>query len=454
MKKPNAYICKDQYSGMRIIWFILLFILSLNLSAQNQEKAELEKKKRQTLQEIEQLNRQFDEIKKNRKESLGQLALIQNKIRLRNQVIQNINRQVGVINKDIDFSYREMLRLRNDLDTLKMNYAQNVVYAYKNRSRYDFLNFLFSASNFNDAIRRISYMRAYRGYRTQQVEAIRKTENLYREKIGQLTANRNEKTLVLEDETKERTELEKDRKEQDHIVRKLKTREKEVNKNIAAKRKQANELEAAIKAVVRREIEMAKKEAERKAKEDRERKLKEEKESTSKEKSVKPGTTAEKAVVKKEETPKKQESYLEYNKEDLALGNNFESNRGRLPFPVDNGYISIPFGSYTVPGTNIKGNQDFITIAAPTGTPVKAVFEGEVVSVFDVGGMSAVMLKHGKYFTTYSNLISAQVSKGQTIKVGQILGRVGENLEGEGQLDFILTREAQMLNPQAWLRDR
>ncbi|HMP87696.1 MAG TPA: M23 family metallopeptidase, partial [Lacibacter sp.] len=94
----------------------------------------------------------------------------------------------------------------------------------------------------------------------------------------------------------------------------------------------------------------------------------------------------------------------------------------------------------------------FITIASPVGTNVKSVFEGEVVSVFDVGGMSAVMLKHGKYFTTYSNLSAVTVSKGQQVKVGQVLGKVGSNLEGDGQLDFILTREAQMLNPQSWLR--
>jgi septal ring factor EnvC (AmiA/AmiB activator) len=453
MNMMNAYICKVQPGIMRITSIFLFVLLSLSCFAQNQEKAELEKKKRQTLQEIEQLNRQFEEIKKNRKESLGQLALIQNKIRLRNQVIENINRQVRVINKDIDYSYREMLRLRKDLDTLKMNYAQNVVYSYKNRSNYDFLNFLFSASNFNDAIRRVAYMRAYRSFRTHQAEAIAKTETLYRDKINQLRENRKEKTIVLEDETKEKTELEKDRNEQDHIVKKLKSREKEVNKIIAAKRKQANELEAAIKAVVKREIELAKKEAERKAKEERERKVREEKEMAAREK-TKPTAEKEKPVIKKEEPVKKQESYLEYNKEDLALGNSFESNKGKLPFPVDNGYISIPFGTYTVPGTNIKGSQDFITIAAPVGTVVKAVFEGEVVSIFDVGGMSAVMLKHGKYFTTYSNLNSTQVSKGQTVKIGQSIGRVGENLEGEGQLDFILTRESQMQNPQSWLRGR
>ncbi|HMO33589.1 MAG TPA: peptidoglycan DD-metalloendopeptidase family protein [Lacibacter sp.] len=448
---------------MRTLVFIVFLLLPAFLAAQSNERAELEKKKKQTQQEIDVLNRQYEEIKRSKKESLGQLTLIQSKIRLRNQVIDNINKQVRVIDGQINESYREMRRLRKDLDTLKMDYAQNVVYAYKNRSKYDFLNFLFSATSFNDAMRRVNYMRAYQSYRTQQVEAIQKTEVLYKQKITELTNNRKEKSSVLQDQTKEMGELVKDKKEQDEVVNKLKKREKEVNNMIASKRKQANQLEAAIKAVVQREIAAARKEAERKVKEDRDRKEKEEKDRLAREKATanpaedpavsKPVTTAPVATapVKKEE-PKRTASYLEYNKEDLALGTSFENSRGRLPYPVDNGYVAIPFGSYTVPGTSIKGSQDFITIASPVGTNVKSVFEGEVVSVFDVGGMSAVMLKHGKYFTTYSNLSAVTVSKGQQVKVGQVLGKVGSNLEGDGQLDFILTREAQMLNPQSWLR--
>jgi septal ring factor EnvC (AmiA/AmiB activator) len=446
---------------MRYFFFLLfVFMIPFSLWSQTTERTELEKKKKQTLQEIETLNRQFNEVSKSKKQSLGQLALIQKKIALRNQVIENINKQVRVINKDIDYSYREMLRLRKDLDTLKINYAQNVVYAYKNRSKYDFLNFLFSATNFNDAIRRVAYMRAYRSYRTQQVEAIQKTEVQYREKINLLQNNRKEKTSTLQDQGKEMGLLVKDKQQQDDVVNNLKKREKEINKVIAAKRQQANQLESAIKAVVKREIDLARKEAERKAKEEKDRIAKENakiaasKPATTTTTTTTTPTTTTTAPVKKEEPVKEKVSYLEYNKEDLALGNSFESNRGKLPYPVDNGYVAIPFGSYTVPGTNIKGSQDFITIASPVGTNVKAVFEGEVVSVFDVGGMYAVMLKHGKYFTTYSNLASVVVSKGQTIKVGQQIGKVGANLEGDGQLDFILTREAQMQNPQSWLRNR
>jgi murein DD-endopeptidase MepM/ murein hydrolase activator NlpD len=112
------------------------------------------------------------------------------------------------------------------------------------------------------------------------------------------------------------------------------------------------------------------------------------------------------------------------------------------------------FGKNTVPGTNIYFNQDFITIASPSGTAVKACFDGEVRSVFDVGGNTAVMIQHGKYFTTYSNLSSANVTKGQMVKTGQVIGRVGTNLDGDGELNFVLARENQMINPTPWLRSR
>lgn len=441
----------------RILVIITLLLLQLSVAAQQpNERAELEKKRKETLREIDILNNQYNEIKKSKKASLGQLAVIQRKLELRNKIINDINKQVNVINVNINNSYKEMRRLQKDLDTLKMNYAQNVVYSYKNRSNYDFLNFLFSASNFNDAVRRIAYMRAYRNYRSQQLDAIVKTEKLYKEKIVELSNNKKEKTAVLGEQTKEMGELVKDKNEQAAVVNDIKKKEKEINSTLAAKKKQAQQLQSSITAVINREIKAAKIEADRLEKERIAKEkanaatvINEAKNNTSTTVTT-PKTTP---AVKKEET-KKPASYLEYNKEDIALGANFESNKGRLPFPVDNGYISGFYGSNVVPGTSIKYNQDFITISSPVGTSVKACFDGEVMSVYDIGGMTAVTLKHGKYFTTYSNLSSANVSKGQQVKTGQLIGRVGENLDGDGELNFILARELQFINPTGWLRSR
>ena len=443
---------------LKIILLSVCTLLTVALVAQ--DKAELEKKRKQTLQEIDVLNKQYSDVKKNTKQSIGQLTLIQKKIQLRNEVINNINKQVRTIEQDINASYIEMRRLKKDLDTLKLTYAHNVVYAYKNRSSYDVLNFIFSATNFNDAIRRIAYMKAYRSYRADQLAVIHKTEALYKDKIVQLTNNRKEKSTVLKDQSKEMGELVKDKEEQASVVNNLKKKEKEINSTIAAKRKQAQQMQASIQAIINREIAAAKKEADAKAKAERDRiaNAKKEADRIAKENAKNnTGTTTApvaEAPVEKPAATEKKVSYLEYNKEDLALGNSFEVNKGKLPFPVDNGFVSIKYGSYTIPGTTIKGSQDFITITSPLGTSVKSCFNGEVVSVFDVGGNTAVMVRHGKYFTTYSNLSSTTVSKGQTIKTGQVIGRVGTNLDGDGELNFILARENQMINPAPWLRGR
>jgi murein hydrolase activator len=461
LKNGTLIFAPTQTIPMRkslILLSALFLFLSGAVYAQSTERTELEKKRKQTLQEIDILNRQYNEIRQNKKASLGQLAVIQRKIALRNRMIGDINKQVNVINQNINNSYKEMRRLQKDLDTLKMNYAHNVVYAYKNRSNYDFLNFLFSASDFNDAVRRIAYMRAYRNYRSQQLDAIVKTEKLYKEKIVELSNNKKEKTAVLGEQNKEMGELVKDKNEQASVVNDIKKKEKEINKTLAAKKKQAQQLQSSITAVINREIAAAKKEATAKAKAE-EARIKEEAKNNATVTAT-PTTTATvtnktttTTTVKKEET-KKPASYLEYNKEDIALGANFESNRGKLPFPVDNGYIIGNYGSNVVPGTNIKYTQDFITISSPIGTTVKACFDGEVMSVYDVGGMTAVTIKHGKYFTTYSNLSSVNVSKGQQVKTGQSIGRVGENLDGDGEINFILAKELQFINPTGWLRSR
>ncbi len=449
---------------MRKILFVsFTLLLQLLVAAQPAtEKAELEKKRKQTLQEIEILNKQYNEIKKNKKLSLNQLAVVQRKIDLRNQVINDINKQVNNIDKTINSSYREMRRLQKDLDTLKINYAHNVVYAYKNRSNYDFLNFLFSASNFNDAIRRIAYMRAYRTYRTQQVDAINKTDKLYKEKIVQLTNNKKEKSSVLLDQSKEVNELLKDKVEQAAVVNEFKKKETEIGKTLAVKKKQAVALQNATAVLIKRiakEEEEKRKLALKKAQDIKKNQANTTpKTNTSSGTPDKPNTTENPVVttpVNSKPTKENiQQAYEDLNKIEIALGANFESNRGKLPWPVDNGFVSTPFGASVVPGTNLKWNQDWITISSPVGSSVKAVFDGEVVSVSDQNGVSTVAVKHGNYVTMYSNLKSVAVNKGQDISRGTIIGKVDANMEGEGTIEFILLKGAQNLNPASWLRNR
>ena len=436
----------------RIIFTISFFIFSVHgLMAQGQNRSDLEKQRAQIQDEITEVKKSLDDTKKNKKASLGQLALLQRKLRLRQEAINNVNRQIDFIQNDIGRSRNEIAKLKKDLDTLKLQYQKSVVYAYKNRSNYDFLNFIFSASSFNDALKRVEYLKSYRSYREQQTNTIVNTQNLLQEKIGSLERSRREKDEVLAKQEQDKEQLVEEKKEKDLVVNKLKSREKELSRELSAKQKADNKLRASIRAAIDREIRLARQKAL-----EEEKRLKAEALAAAKTES--PAAKADNAAAAPE-TPKKEETTVRKSVFDATPGgeiisDNFEKNRGKLPWPIEKGNIKIPFGNYSIAGTKLFGNNPGLTMETDQNSPVKAIFDGEVVSVFDVEGESNVLIRHGKYFTTYGNLASAGVSKGQKVKAGQVIGSAGANADGNGEIEFLLLLENKNLDPAAWIRRR
>jgi len=415
--------------------------LALKTFAQNpgQNRADLEKEREAIQKEIEDVKRSLDQTKKNKKETLGQLALLQRRLRLRQMAIQNINGQINLIQNDMNQSYQEILKLRKELDTLRKQYAESVVYSYENRTNYDFLNFLFAATSFNDAVKRVAYLKSYRNYRSERADNIRNTQDLLQAKIDGLTVKRKEKDEVLQKQTKERQELEVEKREKDVVVNKLQSQEKELKKEMAAKQKQDQKLGGAIAAAIRRARDEAIREA----------KKKEAANTAAANNAAASKTTTPTNNNPVSATPVKPKNLTVFTSSaDIALSDNFEKNQHRLPWPVDAGNISMAYGPHEyIKG--VKHNNPGITIETNGGSTVKAVFEGEVQSVFNVGEVSAVMIRHGKYFTTYSNLASVSVSKGQQVKTGQSIGRLAD----AGELEFILSDDKNRnLDPQLWLR--
>lgn len=422
---------------------ILSLIVVLTLFAFSgiaQSRAELEKQRSDIQRQIEEVKRSLDQTKKNRKESLGQLALLQKKLKLREAAISNINSQINSIQGDINTSRNEISRLKKDLDTLKMQYAKSIVYAYRNRNNYDFLNFIFSARSFNDALKRVEYLKTYRRYREQHAANIKNTQDLLQKKISGLEVSRKEKDEVLTRQQKEKMVLMDEKKEKDQFVAKLKSKEKELSKELIAKKRADDKLRSAIRAAIEREARLA-----------RMRELEElkKKEAIAKANAEKNPAPSNAAAEKKEvaAAPKKT-SVFEATPEGMIVSDNFEKNKGRLPWPVEQGVVKTPFGNYGIEGTKIVGNNPGITIETASGASVKAVFDGEVSSVFDIEGVNVVLVRHGKYFTTYSGLSSVNVSKGSKVKAGQVLGRAGDN----GEIDFLLLQENRNQNPESWLR--
>ena len=424
-----------------------LLFCSLQSFSQQPSKSDLEKQRASIQQEIEDVKRALDETKRNRKETLGQLSLLQRKLRLREAAIQNINQQINYIQVDMNQSLREIFSLRKELDTLRIQYEESVVYAYKNRSNYDFLNFIFSATSFNDAVKRIEYLKTYRAYREERAENIAKTQVLLQTKINGLKIKRVEKDVALQKQNKERTVLEDEKKEKDQFISKLKSHEKELKKEMADRKRQDDKLQNALRAAVNREIKLA-----------RQREIAEQKKNDAAN-IAKPNANNDNATngnntVTKPTTPKPK-SVLESTPEGQIVSADFERNKGRLPWPVEAGHITIPFGINNVEGlNNIKEDNHGITIETQVGAAVHAVFDGEVSSVFNIEGLMAVSIRHGKYFTAYSNLSSVSVAKGDKVKAGQLLGRAGENEDGNGEINFILMNENRNVNPESWLRRR
>lgn len=424
--------------------------------ASGQSREELEKQRQQLRKEIEQTEKQLQATRSQKKENLLSLKLVDQKVKLQDRVVDNINRDLGLLDNNITLTNREIRKYDRLLDTLKQEYARSMIYAYKNRANYDFLNFVFSSANFNDAMKRLSYLKSYRSFREMQGQNILRTQELRKSKVQELSGVKQKKNATLQVQSKELQVLSQEQKEKERILNELKKQEKQLNTQIASKRKQMQKVDNAIAAAIKRAQEEARRLAIAKAAEEERKRKEAEKAAALKATETKPGETeAPKPVVVKEKpaAPKKPESVLLNSESSIALNASFEKNRGSLPWPVDRGVVLMHYGSNKLPSGTVLDITS-ITISSDIGSPVKSVFDGTVSAVQQIDDMNVVILQHGRYFTTYSNLTGVTVQKGQQVKTGQVLGRVAANFDGIGAIDFYMSNETSNFDPERWLRNR
>jgi septal ring factor EnvC (AmiA/AmiB activator) len=443
--------------------FLVLFLMTVAVASAQQSREELQKKEQELKKELSDLNRQLSETQKNKKLSLNELALIKRKVAKREELVRGINNQINELDNTIYLNELDIYRLRKELDTLKLKYAKSIVFAYKSRGSYEYLNFLFSARNFNDAVKRMAYLKSYRQNRETQAIAIAQSRTMLTQKVDVLNSNKKERMVTLTAQSEQLKVLQEDKKAQDKVVAQLKGQESVIAKQIKDKEKQRVRMQQAVMAIIKREIdEAARKDriAKQKAIDDAKKNAAA---SASKnnntDNTVKNNAAANSA---KNDEPivlakagSRPYSPFESTEEGRETSMHFEQNKGRLPWPVDRGNVFIEFGVSTVPGTKLKQNSDGIHIALPEGSAVKSIADGEVSYVGEVNGDQVVMVRHGKYFTVYQQLSSASVSVGKEVKAGSMLGRSGKSIDGEGSIIFTINNERGVpLNPDQWLRPR
>lgn len=417
---------------------LLLSLLSFAVNAQSRE--ELERQRAQLKKEMEQTQKLLNSNKLKTKESLVQWKLINDKVNLQSRLIDNISKDINLLDNNIYNNQKEINRYNKLLDTLKQEYAKSMVYAYKNRNSYNFLSFIFSAASFNDAIKRVAYLKYYRDYREKQGENITRTQELRKQRVNELGTMKQQKNQVLQTKDKELTALASQKVEKDRIMNELKKQGKQLNSQLSAYTKQMRKVDNAINAAIKKALADAKKAAAAAAK----------KTETVTTNPVKSETKSVSTPTKKAEPAKAPESVL-LNAANSALNENFIKNKGSLPWPVDKGYPLLHFGRNVLPSGTVLDITN-ITIATDIGSNVKTIFDGVVSNIVYIEDMQTVIIQHGKYFSTYSNLSSTSVQRGQNVKTGQVIGKAAANLDGVGAVDFFISDERNNIDPEKWLR--
>ncbi len=454
---------------------LLLFVISLTVCngvIAQKLRNDLQKRQQRLFKEIDALNKQLEQTKDNEKDAMQSFTAIEKKIKAREELANNISSEISQLDGSISLNEKEINRLSGELDTLKINYAKSMVFGYKHRGSNHYLNFLFSATNFNDAIKRMAYLKSYRQYRTTQAETIIKTQNLLKQTKTTLTNNLNEKSAALTAHTTQLTALQQDKEKKDQVVKQLKDQEKELLAEINKREKEKRKLKNAIELAIRKEIEEENKReklrlARLKAEEDEKKRLARAKEiNEAKAARIKaankPNTVKTKPVANDDVAAKGVAGTVKNSKENgstfssVADGSlaslNFKNNKGNLPWPISGGVVSGEFGLQQVT-KNIKVVNDGIFIKTQVGSTVKAVADGQVLTIINLGDYKAVMIKHGDHYTTYNMIDDVTVSKKETVKAGTILGKVSPNLKGEGEFEFMVTNEnGKYFNPRSWLR--
>ena len=428
----------------KLLVLLLAVCLGLPSLAQTNQKIEDLKSQRGQLQEqIKRSESLLLSTQKDVKSQLGDLALINSQLEERRKYIRAMELEMSALDADILKQEKQLKQLQADLKQKQQKYAQSVRYLRKNRSIEEKLMFVFSAEDLNQMYRRLRYVTQYADYQRLQGNQLKQKHAEVETKRKQLLATREEKTLLLAQREEERSQIETKEKQQRALVSQLQKRQRNLQAELKKQRQQSQRLNAQIDKLIEQEIAAAKRRA---AEEERKRKAAAQKAAAGKKK----GEAAPASSTKKggQEVP----MMAEYTG-DRQLSGVFEKNKGRLPMPITGSYAIVSrFGQYAVAGLkNVKLDNKGIDIKGQKGAQARSIFDGEVSAVFQFGGYTNVLVRHGSYISVYCNLASTTVKQGQKLKTHDPIGTVATDASGNTILHFQLRKETTKLNPEQWL---
>ena len=392
------------------IW--LLCSLSIGW-AQDSRQEKLRQQRKQLQQEIKQINSLLFSNTKKKKSALNEVEDLAVKINLRQRLIRVTNEEANRLTQQINVNQRSIDRQRKELADLKADYADMIRYSYASKSGQSRLMFLFSSESFLQAYKRFQYLKQYAAFRKKQGILIAEKTQTLQALNKTLLAQKVRKEALVKENRAVQNSLSEERLEQKELVTALKKRERSLESQIRKKQKQIAAYDKEIQRLIRAAIAASNKAA-----------------------------------------GKGKAAVFTLTPEAQLIGKNFTANKGKLPWPVEQGVVTLGFGTQTHPvvkTTKIQSNG--VTIATPDNAEVRAVFKGKVMQVFSFKGSNpGVLIQHGNYITSYSNLAAVYVKKGQTIEAKEVIGKVFTHPNtGKTELKFSVFQNTTPVNPKGWV---
>ena len=434
---------------------LFVFLVLLNTGLQAQTKEELQRQKVLLQDQIDLASELLLKTKSTKEASLSELQTLNQKIEARNKLIRTMDRQIRSIDREVTHKAKEIKDLERRVDSLKSDYADLIKLAQRQQKPRDQILFILSSSSFAQAAKRMQYFKDMAAYRERQVQQIAVAQETLARERETLIAKKAEKIQVQKAQEGEKSALQADAQIQETTVQNLQSKESTLKKDIDKKQREAQQLEQQIKRIIAEEMRKAKERAERSSLENEAIELGL---VSGKDYSRRTSNKALKKLIDKTRTAKGLDvrddgPSFAMTPEARALANNFASNKGALPWPVERGIITGKFGKH--PHPIVKGvivDNPHIEITTEENAIVRSVFEGEVSSVVPIPGANVmVLVRHGNYFTVYSNLINVKVKAGDMVSLKEPIGTAFTDEEGKTMVQLGIWKDADIQDPNPWL---
>ncbi|MCC7467090.1 MAG: peptidoglycan DD-metalloendopeptidase family protein [Saprospiraceae bacterium] len=413
-------------------------------TALGQSKKDLEEKRKKILRDIETTQRMIKKTAQSKEATYDRYIALQSQIQSREALIQNLEEEILAAEEGISRNQQVINSLSVDVSRMREEYGKTVRNAFRRKTLSSPLLYILSAESLNQAFRRWLFLRKYDERRKEQAEAIRFTQEMLARKNSGLQETRAEKEALLGSVQGQKLTLSQELTEKDVILKDLNKDEARLKSDLEKKRAAHEALNSAIEAIIQEEVRKRIEEARTKPKPVAEAAPKE---------TAKPSEKKTESKVSKPSEPEKAPEIVAGAADNLTL--NFQKSKGRLPWPVESGFVSRAYGKQKHPTLkNIEITNNGVDIRTEEGASVRSVAEGKVAGVQFVPGHDyTVILQHGDYYTVYTNLSSTPLAKGQEVKAKQTIGTVStNNITGTSELHFEVWQQKERMNPSLWIK--